>query len=189
MLKERLQLEAGEKPMLRAEEVWGDIRPAETKAKTDAVETEGVLRISLLYHCEEDETPLCILERGIPFGQMMELRGVKEGDNAAVQLRLDDLDFQMLSEQEGELRATVTMEAVVTRTETAEIVKDVTLEEETERPATAGAVIYVVQPQDTLWKIAKRYRTTVEDILSVNEIENPDLIYPGQKLLIIKQIH
>ena len=189
VLKERLQLEAGEKPMLRAEEVWGDIRPAETKAKADAVETEGVLRISLLYHCEEDETPLCILERGIPFGQMMELRGVEEGDSAAVQLRLDDLDFQMLSEQEGELRATVTMEAVVTRTETAEIVKDLTLEEETERPATAGAVIYVVQPQDTLWKIAKRYRTTVEDILSVNEIENPDLIYPGQKLLIIKQIH
>ena len=30
---------------------------------------------------------------------------------------------------------------------------------------------------------------TVEDILAINEIENPDLIYPGQKLLIIKQIH
>ena len=53
----------------------------------------------------------------------------------------------------------------------------------------ACAVIYMVQPGDTLWKIAKRYRTTVEDILAINEIENPDLIYPGQKLLIIKQIH
>ena len=53
----------------------------------------------------------------------------------------------------------------------------------------AGAIIYMVQPQDTLWKIAKRYRTTVEDILSINEIENPDLIYPGQKLLIIKMVH
>lgn len=42
------------------------------------------------------------------------------------QLRLDDLDFQMLSEQEGELRAAVTMEAVVLRDETAEIVKDIT---------------------------------------------------------------
>ena len=175
--------------MLRTEEVWGELHPGEIKTKTDAVEAEGVLRISLLYHCEGEESPLCILERWIPFGQMMELRGVAEGDTADVQLRLDDLDFQMLSEQEGELRATVTMEAVVTRTETAEIVKDITLEEETEQPATAGAVIYVVQPQDTLWKIAKQYRTTVEDILAVNEIENPDLIYPGQKLLIIKQLH
>ena len=120
---------------------------------------------------------------------MMELRGVEEGDNAAVQLRLDDLDFQMLSEQEGELRAAVTMEAVVLRDETAEIVKDITPEEEAAPSPTAGAIIYMVQPQDTLWKIAKRYRTTVEDILSINEIENPDLISPGQKLLIIKMVH
>ena len=125
----------------------------------------------------------------LSIGQMMELRGVAEGDAAAVQLRLDDLDFQMLSEQEGELRAAVTMEAVVLRDETAEIVKDITPEEEAAPSPMAGAVIYMVQPQDTLWKIAKRYRTTVEDILAVNEIENPDLIYPGQKLLIIKQIH
>ena len=119
----------------------------------------------------------------------LEKETVAEGDAAAVQLRLDDLDFQMLSEQEGELRAAVTMEAVVLRDETAEIVKDITPEEEAAPSPMAGAVIYMVQPGDTLWKIAKRYRTTVENILVVNEIENPDLIYPGQKLLIIKQIH
>ena len=188
-LKERIHLAESEKPLLRAEEVWGEVRLSEARTTTDAVEADGVLTVSLLYHCENDETPLCMLERGIPFGQMMELRGVEEGDNAAVQLRLDDLDFQMLSEQEGELRAAVTMEAVVLRDETAEIVKDITPEEEAAPSPTAGAIIYMVQPGDTLWKIAKRYRTTVEDILSINEIENPDLIYPGQKLLIIKMVH
>ena len=188
-LKERIHLEESEKPLLRAEEIWGEVRLSEARTATDAVEADGVLTVSLLYHCENDETPLCMLERGIPFGQMMELRGVAEGDAAAVQLRLDDLDFQMLSEQEGELRAAVTMEAVVLRDETAEIVKDITPEEEAAPSPMAGAVIYMVQPGDTLWKIAKRYRTTVEDILAINEIENPDLIYPGQKLLIIKQIH
>ena len=50
----------------------------------------------------------------------------------------------------------------------------------------AGAVLYMVQKGDSLWKIAKKYRTTVADIAAVNEIENPELIYPGQKLLIIK---
>ncbi len=56
------------------------------------------------------------------------------------------LDFQMLFEQEGELRAAVTMEAVVLRDETAEIVKDITPEEETTPSPMAGAVIYMVQP-------------------------------------------
>ena len=35
-------------------------------------------------------------------------------------------------------------------------------------------------------RFAKKYRTTVDNIAAVNELENPDLIYPGQKLLIIK---
>lgn len=39
--------------------------------------------------------------------------------------------FSDAFEQEGELRAAVTMEAVVLRDETAEIVKDITPEEET----------------------------------------------------------
>lgn len=188
MVKERIQLENGEMPMLRAEEVWGEVRLSEARTVADNVEVEGVLTADILYDCEADEAPLCMLRRGIPFGQMMELRGVEEGDEADVSLRLEDIDFQMLSEREGELRATVTMEAVVTRQETAETVTDITVEEETDRQPMAGAVIYMVQKGDTLWKIAKRYRTTVNDILAVNDIENPDLIYPGQKLLMIKMV-
>ena len=46
-----------------------------------------------------------------------------------------------VSEQEGELRAAVTMEAVVLRDETAEIVKDITPEEEAAPSPRAGAVI------------------------------------------------
>lgn len=45
-------------------------------------------------------------------------------------------------------------------------------------------VIYLVKDGDTLWNIAKRYRTTVEDILNVNHIENANKISIGQKLFI-----
>ena len=43
-------------------------------------------------------------------------------------------------------------------------------------------VEYVVQPMDTLSEIALRFGTTVEAIVARNRIENPDLIYPNQKL-------
>lgn len=185
-IKERMQLENGEAPMLRAETVWGEVRHSEANAMTDAVEAEGVLMADILYHCADDAEPAAMLQRGIPFTQMMELKGVQENDDVDVSLRLEDMDFQMLSEREGELRATVTMEAAVTRQETAEVVTDVALEEEMNCQPVPGAVIYMVQKGDSLWKIAKRYRTTVADIAAVNDIENPDLIYPGQKLLIIK---
>ena len=188
-IKERITLENGEMPMLRAEHIWGDVRLSEANAMTDAVEAEGVLTADILYHCADDAEPVAMIERGIPFTQTMELKGILEGDDVDISLRLEDLDFQMLSDREGELRATVTMEAGVKRQETADVLTDITMEDRKECLPMAGAVIYMVQKGDSLWKIAKKYRTTVADIVAVNEIENPDLIYPGQKVLIIKRKH
>jgi len=48
----------------------------------------------------------------------------------------------------------------------------------------ASIIIYVVQPGDTLWQIAKKYFTTKEEIMAINDMaENAD-IKPTQKLII-----
>ena len=41
---------------------------------------------------------------------------------------------------------------------------------------------YVVEDGDTLWDIAVKFDTSVSKLASLNNITNPDLIYPGQKL-------
>lgn len=46
--------------------------------------------------------------------------------------------------------------------------------------------IYIVKPKDTLWSIAKKYKTTVDKIVKTNDIINPDVIDVGQKILIIR---
>ena len=46
--------------------------------------------------------------------------------------------------------------------------------------------IYTVKKGDTLSKIAKIYNTTYQKIAKDNNIKNPNLIYPGQKLIIRK---
>ena len=45
-------------------------------------------------------------------------------------------------------------------------------------------ITYTVQRGDTLWAIARRYGTTSEEIAEINNISNPNLIYPGQQLKI-----
>lgn len=45
-------------------------------------------------------------------------------------------------------------------------------------------LMYVVKKDDTLWEIAKRFGSTVEDIVRTNGIENENQIVPGQKLFI-----
>ncbi|KJS50884.1 MAG: hypothetical protein VR66_00325 [Peptococcaceae bacterium BRH_c23] len=44
--------------------------------------------------------------------------------------------------------------------------------------------VYVVKTGDTIYKIAKRYGTTMQAIILANNLRNPDLIYPGQILFI-----
>lgn len=45
---------------------------------------------------------------------------------------------------------------------------------------------YAVRLGDTLWGIAQKYGTTVDKLVKDNGITNPDLIYPGQRIVIRK---
>lgn len=47
-----------------------------------------------------------------------------------------------------------------------------------------GGIIYTVQSGDSLNRIAQRYGITVPSILNLNNIPNPDVIFPGTKLLL-----
>lgn len=47
-----------------------------------------------------------------------------------------------------------------------------------------NVIIYITKSGDTLWKIAKRFGSTVEQIVQVNDIEEENKIYPNQKLYI-----
>ncbi len=43
-----------------------------------------------------------------------------------------------------------------------------------------GHKLYTVRRGDTLWSIARRYGTSIANIVRLNRINNPNLIYPGQ---------
>lgn len=47
---------------------------------------------------------------------------------------------------------------------------------------------YTVVRGDNLYKIARRFGTTINSIIQLNNIQNPNLIYPGQRLLIRRDV-
>lgn len=53
-----------------------------------------------------------------------------------------------------------------------------------ETPIPSDMEVYTVQPGDTLYAIAIRYRTTVNAIMQANNLSNPNSLSIGQKLLI-----
>lgn len=51
-------------------------------------------------------------------------------------------------------------------------------------PNKENEITYKVKRGDTLWKISRRYGVSIEKIASINNIKNPNLIFPKQKLRI-----
>lgn len=48
----------------------------------------------------------------------------------------------------------------------------------------ANAIRYYVRRGDSLYTIAQRYGTTVETLVRLNSIDDPDIIFPGRILII-----
>jgi murein DD-endopeptidase MepM/ murein hydrolase activator NlpD len=54
----------------------------------------------------------------------------------------------------------------------------------TATPAPAGDMVYIVQPGETLYRIALRYNTTAWNLAAYNKLDNPTMIYVSQRLMI-----
>lgn len=68
-----------------------------------------------------------------------------------------------------------------------EIIDEIS-ENELDDPQDYSVIIYIVKKGDTLWQIAKKFRSTIDDIVRVNGIEDPNKILEGEKLYIPKTI-
>ena len=53
-----------------------------------------------------------------------------------------------------------------------------------EPPPNVEEQVYVVQPGDTMLVIATRYEVSVDDILSANNLSDPNFVFEGQRLVI-----
>lgn len=83
------------------------------------------------------------------------------------------------------LEADIEMMALIQNNEDLNFIQDINITEDTNQDL-YSMVIYFVKPGDTLWNIAKQFKSKVEDIARINEIEDENKIYVGQQLYIPK---
>jgi len=53
-----------------------------------------------------------------------------------------------------------------------------------EAPLLPGRIIYIIEPGDTIAAIAAKFNVSIQSIIEMNRLLRPDLIRPGQRLLI-----
>lgn len=188
-IKETVTIDGQYPDMMQVEKVWGTVSVDGIELKNDRLEVQGVINLEVMYIAESDANPVSVVPVSIPFLQEIEVKGAREDMAVDVIAEIEDITFNMLSNEEVEIRVTLSFDVMVLEDMNGEIITNIDFKDgqEVQEPV-ASVVIYVVQPGDSLWSIAKRYNTTIEDLLLLNDIENPDKIYPGQKLLILKKI-
>ncbi|MFI3229979.1 MAG: DUF3794 domain-containing protein [bacterium] len=156
----------------------------------DKVMAEGVIECKILYITNNDDYPINSIDAIIPYSQLIETKGATPQTITDIKLNLEHVSVNMLSEKELEIRSSVNFDTFVIDERdlafmTEALVEDINVDFLNN---ISSMTIYIVQHGDTLWNLSKQFNTTIDDILKINDLENPDLIYPNQKLLILKKV-
>lgn len=151
------------------------------------INTEGEIICNILYMSNDNDQPAASFLTRLPFTQSFDSRQAKVGMDACISFDVNHVSFNIMSPSEIELRISISARGTVVKYCKFNVISNVTQPDDPyicENDEKPSILLYVVQPGDTLWKIAKRYNAPVELLKEVNQLKNPDLILPGQKLLI-----
>lgn len=66
---------------------------------------------------------------------------------------------------------------------TGEVLQITTSGKPNNEPTSTTSTTYIVKRGDNLWNISRRYGTTINSIVTLNNIQNPNLIYPRSNLV------
>jgi len=188
IVKESLELPEDLKDMEKVYDMICKPSVTDCKAVEDKVLIEGVVGCDILYLAKGEERSQESFYDELPFRTSIDLPGCKTGMKPEVNVEIENMVCTMLTKSLVEIKIILNCPVkVYDKVGKDFIIKIDEIEGETPIPK-ASITIYMVQPKDTMWKIAKRYFTTVDDIVKVNEIADPDKITPGMKLIIPKKV-
>lgn len=162
---------------------FGSVCITDKKLVEDKVIIEGLLNTEVLYKTADEDKYVNIVKEDIPFTSSMDMSGCKIDMSLIAAASLESIEASIESNSIV-VRGNVLVWANVSYLEDREFLVDIQEDADKKPEKKASITIYIVQPGDTLWKIAKNYYTTMDTIVKVNEIENPDELKTGDKLLI-----
>ena len=177
-------------PEIGANQIYDvEVRPRmlERKIVNSKVMLEGELALTFLY-ATNSTCGVNTKEVTLPFEHMVEASNINQSTNINVEIEVASQDFIVGTDGMIEARIDLGFILDISNTTQINIINEVTVDE-TRNKEIYSMVIYFVKPNDTLWKIAKQFGSTVADIVRVNKIEDENLIYPGQQLFIPKYVY
>ena len=156
----------------------------DTTMEDDIIKIEGIVKIQVFYKTSVEENfrfDMCTGE--IPFTSVVDLKGTKPDMNAICNVHLENIDGTVEANTIG-IRATLSIATKVCYKVEKEWIVDIEESEEEKQCKKSSVTIYVVNVGDTLWELAKKYNTTMDSLIKINELEGSESLTVGKKIII-----
>lgn len=191
-ISEQMTLESGQEKILQLCSYEGDLHMDQVEQVDNGLQVEGVLLLHILYATADDSFPVGHAFAQVPFSQTVDVPGLRADDrNITYELEpgIDQLQVNLLDSDRYEVKAAVRLATLVLSEECMD--KIVEIEEEPfdveSLQGQPGLTGFVAQEEQDLWDIAKKYHTTVQELVATNGLKAPRLKL-GDKILIVKSV-
>ena len=186
---DRLKIKNPEARLLQLLHSEGEIQLDNKQITEEGILLEGTVTLQVIYITGDDAAPYNCMKGVIPFSYTLEVPGIAANDSFLVHASVGQLQVVMIDSEELDVKAILDFQALVFRHMPQQMISNIKVSEldRSKVEELPGIVVYVVQPDDNLWNIGKRYYVPADRIKEVNELTS-DEVRPGDKLLIVKGV-
>lgn len=189
-LKENIDIDENAPDISELFNVMGKLSLSGGEVTDDHISIEGVVISNILYLADNEEQPVFCAEREFPFRQTLEVKGARPGMGLDVEMDIEHSSYSIVSTRDVEVRFVISLKTRVSKqTAISVIAKAADQPMDDKRKAQQPSVtIYFAQQDDTLWNVAKKYYTTVDELISNNDFEDASRLMEGEQIIIPRKI-
>ena len=144
---------------------------------------EGQIKLNFIFE-EDNSSRVNTLSIEVPFTFNMDFEGVKPTSQINSNIDVTMQDFVVMPQGEGvEIKIDLEFKTEMSNNEALQVIEEINIDEN-RNDTRYSLIIYFVKQGDTLWNIAKRFKTTVDAIATMNGIEDENKIDIGEQLFI-----
>lgn len=189
-LKETVVIDEDSPAISEVFNVLGKLSLSESDITDDRIVLEGVVGCNILYLANNEEQPVFCSGREIPFKQTLDVKGARAGMRLDIEMNIEHCSYSMVSAKEVEVRFVIGLISRVSSQVAVPVITKVSEQplDDKRQASQPSITIYFTQQGDTLWKIAKKYYTTVDELKRDNDCGNADVLPSGEQILIPRKI-
>ena len=148
---------------------------------------DGDLELNFIFAKEVDNGRLETINYKMPFTFEIENEEITSNKIINTNLNIVDSEFNIVTNSAGTINFRIELEFETDMYSNANInLIDKINVNENEIKDIPSMIIYIVKKEDTMWNIAKKYRTTTEEIVNINNLENPSDLKIRTKIIYTK---